>query len=39
MSLRNCLVHSYDRIDDSIIWPTIKSHLKPLKHEAKTKLK
>jgi uncharacterized protein with HEPN domain len=33
ISLRNRLIHSYDNIDDSIIWSIITRHLKPLKDE------
>lgn len=37
ISLRNRLVHSYDNIDDSIIWSIITRHLRPLKDEIKQK--
>ncbi|HEX5170105.1 MAG TPA: HepT-like ribonuclease domain-containing protein [Cyclobacteriaceae bacterium] len=33
VSLRNRLIHSYDNIDDSIIWSIITLHLRPLKDE------
>lgn len=33
ISLRNRLIHSYDSIDDSIIWSIITLHLRPLKDE------
>ncbi len=33
ISLRNRLIHSYDNIDDRIIWTIIKLHLKPLQEE------
>jgi uncharacterized protein with HEPN domain len=33
ISLRNRLVHSYDTIDDSIIWSILALHLKPLRLE------
>lgn len=33
ISLRNRLIHSYDSIDDSIIWSVLIRHLKPLKDE------
>ena len=33
ISLRNRLIHSYDNIDDSIIWSIITRHLRPLKDE------
>jgi uncharacterized protein with HEPN domain len=36
--LRNRLVHSYDNIDDAIIWSIITRHLAPLKKEIESKL-
>jgi len=33
ISLRNRLIHSYDNIDDSIIWSIVTRHLRPLKEE------
>ncbi|WP_339788198.1 HepT-like ribonuclease domain-containing protein [uncultured Imperialibacter sp.] len=33
ISLRNRLVHSYDNIDDRIIWNIIRRHLSPLEDE------
>lgn len=33
ISLRNRLIHSYDNIDDSIIWSIVTRHLRPLKDE------
>jgi uncharacterized protein with HEPN domain len=33
ISLRNRLIHSYDNIDDRIIWTIVKRHLIPLKEE------
>ena len=33
ISLRNRLIHSYDNVDDSIIWSIIPRHLRPLKEE------
>jgi uncharacterized protein with HEPN domain len=33
ISLRNRLIHSYDNIDDRIIWTIVRLHLKPLKEE------
>ncbi len=33
ISLRNRLIHSYDNVDDSIIWSIVTRHLKPLKDE------
>ena len=38
IGLRNRLIHSYDNVDDSIIWSVITRHLKPLKEEVKKKL-
>lgn len=37
ISLRNRLIHSYDNVDDSIIWSVITRHLKPLKEEINKK--
>lgn len=37
VSLRNRLIHSYDNIDDSIIWSIITRHLKSLKKEINEK--
>ena len=31
--LRNRLIHSYDNVDDSIIWLILTRHLRPLKDE------
>ncbi|MBX2894461.1 MAG: DUF86 domain-containing protein [Cyclobacteriaceae bacterium] len=39
ISLRNRLVHSYDNIDDRVIWSIIKRHLVPLKEEVQDLLK
>ena len=33
ISLRNRLIHSYDNVDDSIIWSIVTRHLRPLKDE------
>jgi uncharacterized protein with HEPN domain len=33
IAFRNRLVHSYDSIDNSIVWAIIKKHLSPLKIE------
>src|SRR5258707_15674918 len=33
ISLRNRLIHSYDNIDDAIIWSIVRRHLNPLKGE------
>lgn len=35
ISLRNRLIHSYDNVDDSIIWSIITRYLRPLKDEVK----
>jgi len=37
ISLRNRLVHSYDSVDDSIIWSILIRHLRPLKEEINKK--
>lgn len=39
ISLRNRLIHSYDNVDDSIIWSIITRHLRPLKDEVNIKLR
>lgn len=33
VSLRNRLIHSYDNVDDRIIWTVVRKHLVPLKEE------
>lgn len=33
ISLRNRLIHSYDNIDDRIIWTIVRRHIKPLNDE------
>lgn len=38
ISLRNRLIHSYDNVDDSIIWSILTRHLGPLKDEVKKKI-
>lgn len=38
VSLRNRLIHSYDNIDDSIIWSILTRHLRPLKDEITKKI-
>src|SRR6267154_2610581 len=38
ISLRNRLIHSYDNVDDSIIWSIVTRHLRPLKEEINNKL-
>lgn len=37
ISLRNRLVHSYDNVDDSIIWSIVTRHLIDLKNEVLSK--
>jgi uncharacterized protein with HEPN domain len=39
ISLRNRLIHSYDNVDDSIIWSILTRYLNPLKVEVIRKLK
>ena len=38
ISLRNRLIHSYDNVDDSIVWSIVTRHLGPLKEEINNKL-
>jgi uncharacterized protein with HEPN domain len=38
ISLRNRLIHSYDSVDDAIVWSIITRHLSPLKEEVLKKL-
>lgn len=38
ISFRNRLVHSYDSIDNSVVWAIIKNHLPILKEDIKNKL-
>jgi uncharacterized protein with HEPN domain len=38
ISLRNRLIHSYDNVDDSIIWSIVTRHLRPLKEEIANKM-
>ncbi len=38
ISLRNHLIHSYDNVDDSIIWSIVTRHLRPLKDEVAKKM-
>ncbi|SRR5258708_35268576 len=38
ISLRNRLIHSYDNIDDRIIWTIVRRHLIPLMQEVKQKI-
>jgi uncharacterized protein with HEPN domain len=39
IGFRNILIHSYDSIDDEIVWAIVKKHLKPLKDEVSEKLR
>lgn len=38
ISLRNKLIHSYDNVDDAIIWSIITRHLTTLKEEVNRKM-
>ena len=38
ISLRNRLIHSYDTVDDAIIWSILTRHLRPLKDEVNGKI-
>ena len=38
IGFRNRLIHTYDAIDQSIIWAIIKNHLGPLKSEVLSRL-
>jgi uncharacterized protein with HEPN domain len=38
ISLRNRLIHSYDNVDDSIIWSIVTRHIQPLKDEVMKKI-
>ncbi len=38
ISLRNRLIHSYDNVDDRIIWSIVAKHLEPLHQEIKRKI-
>lgn len=38
IGFRNILIHSYDSVDDEIVWAIIKKHLTPLKIEVTVKL-
>lgn len=39
ISMRNRVIHGYDKIDDEIIWGTIVRHLPKLKAEVRDRLK
>lgn len=36
--LRNRLIHSYDNLDDSIVWVILKKHIPVLKKEVEKEL-
>jgi uncharacterized protein with HEPN domain len=38
ISLRNRLIHSYDNVDDRLIWNIVRMHLNPLKEEVERKI-
>ena len=38
ISLRNKLIHSYDSVDDRIIWTIVRRRLNPLKEEIEKKI-
>jgi len=38
IGFRNRLIHTYDTIDQSIVWVIIKNHLNPLKKEIVSRL-
>jgi uncharacterized protein with HEPN domain len=38
ISLRNRLIHSYDNVDDRIIWTIVRKHLVPLREEVNQKI-
>lgn len=38
ISFRNWLVHSYDTVDDAIVWAIVKKHLPALSKEALNKI-
>ncbi len=35
IGMRNRVIHGYDKIDDGVVWGTIKKHLPILKNEIK----
>jgi uncharacterized protein with HEPN domain len=35
IGMRNRVIHGYDKIDDGVVWGTIKKHLPVLKNEVK----
>lgn len=38
VGMRNRLIHSYDNIDDKIVWEVVRNHLPVLKAEARSQL-
>ncbi|MEM6840674.1 MAG: HepT-like ribonuclease domain-containing protein [Bacteroidota bacterium] len=38
VDFRNRLIHSYDNIDDTIVWVVIKKHIPTLKEEVQQEL-
>jgi len=38
VGMRNRLIHSYDNVDDKIVWEVVRKHLPVLKVEAQAKL-
>jgi uncharacterized protein with HEPN domain len=38
VDFRNRLIHSYDNLDDSIVWAILKRHIPTLKKEVKNEL-
>lgn len=38
VGMRNRLIHSYDNVDDKIIWEVVRNHLPLLKAEAQARL-
>jgi uncharacterized protein with HEPN domain len=39
VSTRNMVIHSYDAVDDNVIWGIVKRHLPVLREEVKELLK
>lgn len=39
VNFRNRIIHSYDKVDDSIVWAILKRHIPTLKLEAEEGLK
>ena len=38
VDFRNRLIHSYDNLDDSIVWVILKKHIPTLKEEVESKM-